>query len=116
MNDTTALRLYFPLSAKAKAQSPRLWHRLSAPSLANHLLSYARRNGIKQAVLHHVNAGYLPGERLSHHHVEGNPHHHPQCLELIDTEEKLRKFLHDHSHELHKVHAVLYRCELPLER
>lgn len=40
---------------------------------------------------------------------------HPQCLELIDMEEKLRKFLKEYSHELHKVHAVLFRCKLPLK-
>lgn len=31
MSELTALRLYFPLSAKAKAT--RFWHRLTAPML-----------------------------------------------------------------------------------
>lgn len=113
MKDLAALRLYFPLSAKAKAT--RFWHRLSAPNLAHHLLSYARRTGIHQAILHHVSAGYLPGEKLSHHVPDGGSMRHPQCLELIDSEAKLRKFLVDHEHELHKVQVVLFRCELPLK-
>ncbi|MYM92319.1 DUF190 domain-containing protein [Duganella vulcania] len=112
MQDLTALRLYFPLSAKAKAT--RFWHRFSAPNLAHHLLSFARRSGIRQAILHHVSAGYLPGERLSHHLPEGSSMRHPQCLELIDTEDKLRSFLREHAHEMHKVHVVLFKCELPL--
>jgi len=113
MNDLASLRLYFPLSAKAKGT--RFWHRLSAPNLAHHLLSYARRTGIHQAILHQVSAGYLPGEKLSHHFADGASMRHPQCLELIDSEAKLRKFIGDHEHELHKVEAVLFRCELPLK-
>lgn len=112
MNDLTALRLYFPMSAKAKAKGSRFWHRLGAPNLAHHLLTYARRVGVRQAILHHVDAGFLPGERLSHHFPDGSAMRHPQCLELIDTETKLRKFMLDHAHELHKVHAVLFKCEL----
>lgn len=43
MQNMTALRLYFPLSARAKPT--RFWHRLSAPALSNHLLNEARRSG-----------------------------------------------------------------------
>jgi hypothetical protein len=38
----------------------------------------------------------------------------PQCLELIDTEGHLRKFLRDHAEELSQARAVLYRIEMPL--
>ena len=113
MSELTALRLYFPVSAKAKAT--RFWHRLSAPALAHHLLAVARRAGIQQAMLHHIDAGYLAGEKLSVHHPEVSSMRHPQCLELIDTEKHLRKYLHDHAEELQKVRAVLFKCELPLE-
>jgi PII-like signaling protein len=110
MNDMTALRLYFPQSARAKPN--RFWHRLSAPALSNRLLTAARRAGIHQALLHSVHAGYLPGEKLSHHHHESTPAHHPLCIELIDIEERLRAFLQDHADELCHVRAVLFRCEL----
>ncbi|MBN6111875.1 hypothetical protein [Xanthomonas bonasiae] len=107
-----ALRLYFPISSKAGAT--RFWHRLTAPALADHLLAVARKARIVQAVLHQVSHGYLPGERLSHHHPELTGMRHPQCLELLDTEQRLRDFALAHADELRKVHAVLFLCELPL--
>ncbi len=112
MSQLTALRLYFPLAARAKAT--RFWHRLSAPALGQHLLHAARRAHIQQAVMLHVASGYLPGDRMSHAHPESTPARMPQCIELIDTESRLRKFLHDHADEIQKVRAVLYRCEIPL--
>ena len=111
MSQLTALRLYFPLSARAKAT--RFWHHLSAPALGHHLLHAARRAHIQQAVMHHVAAGYLPGDKMSHSHPETTSSRMPQCIELIDIESRLRKFLHDHAEELQKVRVVLYRCELP---
>lgn len=110
MSQTASLRLYFPLSARAKAT--RFWHRLSAPALGQHLLQCARRARIQQAVLLGVQSGYLPGDGFSHGHVEASPGRMPQCIELIDTESRLRKFLRDHAEELREVRAVLYRCEL----
>jgi PII-like signaling protein len=107
-----ALRLYFPTATKAKAT--RFWHHLSAPALAQNLLKVARDAKIVQAILHQVGSGYLPGERMSHHHPELTDMRHPQCLELLDTEHRLRDFIHEHAEELRKVHAVLFLCELPL--
>lgn len=110
MQNMTALRLYFPQSARAKPT--RFWHRLSAPALSHHLLAAAQRAGIHQALLHSVHAGYLPGSKLSHHHIEYTPEHHPLCIELIDSEERLRQFVREHAQELRQVQAVLFRCEL----
>ncbi|SDV51261.1 hypothetical protein [Chitinasiproducens palmae] len=107
-----ALRLYFPVATKAKAT--RFWHHLNAPALAHHLLTVAKAANIQQAVLHQVSSGYLPGERLSHLHPELTGMRHPQCLELLDTEQRLREFMLEHADELRKVHAVLFLCELPL--
>lgn len=112
MSQLTSVRLYFPLSARAK--STRFWHRLSAPALGHHLLHAARRAHIQQAVMHHITAGYLPGDRMAHSHPETSSGRLPQCIELIDTESRLRRFLHDHAEEIEKVHVVMYRCELPL--
>lgn len=111
-NDHAALRLYFPVSARAAAT--RFWHRLSAPALAQHLLTAAKKSGIRQAILHPIQAGYLKGQQLTHHHPEVVSMKHPQCVELVDSESRLREFLHDHAAELHKVEAVLLKCELPL--
>lgn len=111
-HDLTALRLYFPANSRAKAT--RFWHRLSAPALAQHLLEVARRSGIQQALLYQVGSGYLPGEWLTHHHLEGHALRHPQCLELLDSEERLRAFIQEHAEEMRKVRAVLFACELPM--
>lgn len=107
-----ALRLYFPSGAKARVT--RFWHRLSAPALAHHLLAVAHKGRIMQAMLHPVSGGYLPGRRLSHHHPELTGLRHPQCLELIDTEQRLRDFLREHAGELRQVYAVLLLGELAL--
>jgi PII-like signaling protein len=112
MNTLTALRLYFPQSALARRT--RFWHHLTAPALSQRLLTAAKRAGIAQAVMHSVQSGYLPGNKLSHHHIETAPGKHPLCIELIDSEDRLREFLHHHSDELHNVRAVFFRCELAL--
>ncbi|MEA9980075.1 hypothetical protein, partial [Pseudomonas sp. RTS4] len=104
-NHITALHLYFPAASRAKVT--RFWHYLSAPALAQHLLTIARGANIEQAMLRHITAGYLPGQRLSLHHPEVNSMRHPQCLELLDTEDRLRAFMHEHAEELRKVRAVL---------
>jgi len=112
MSDLTALRLYFPQAARAKPT--RFWHHLTAPALSHRLITAAKRAGIQQALVHNVHAGFLPGQKLSHHHVETAPARHPLCLELIDSEARLRDFLRQHAEELHHVRAVLFRCELAL--
>lgn len=112
MSELTALRLYFPQGARAKPTA--FWHHLTAPALSQRLLTAAKRAGIQQALLHSVHSGYLPGHKMSHHHIESAPAHHPLCIELIDSEEHLREFVHKHADELHHVRAVLFRCELAL--
>jgi PII-like signaling protein len=112
MSQVAALRLYFPLSARAR--KTRFWHHLTAPALGRHLLNCARRAHLEQAVMHGVQAGYLPGDKLTHEQIEHVSGRMPQCIELIDTEGKLHRFLHDHADELVQVRAVLYLCELPL--
>ncbi|BDH46965.1 hypothetical protein TUM12370_30090 [Salmonella enterica subsp. enterica serovar Choleraesuis] len=111
-NSIAALRLYFPVSLKVTKKNG--WARFGNPTLASYLLEAAKQAGIQQVILHPINSGYLPGERLSHYHPELMNMKHPQCLELLDTEQKLREFLHWYSQELQGVHAVLLQCELPL--
>lgn len=112
MTQLTALRLFFPMSARAKATG--FWHKLSAPMLGHHLLQCAKRAHIQQAAMLMVQAGYLPGEKLEHRQLESPSKRLPQCIELIDSESKLRKFLRDHADELKEVRPVLYRCEIPI--
>lgn len=112
MKELTAVRLYFPQSVRAKPT--KFWHHLTAPALSHHLLKAAKRAGIEQALLHDVQAGYLPGQKMSHGHVESTPARHPLCIELIDSEARLRAFMHAHEEELRHVRAVIFRCEVAL--
>ena len=106
-----ALRLYFPHSARVVHS--RMWHHINRPALATHLLTLARRESIGQALLHHVEAGYLSGDtHVRHRHVEHSHKKLPQCLELIDTESKIRAFWAAHRHELADVSAMFF---LPCE-
>ena len=66
-------------------------------------------------MFYRVSSCYLPGEQLSHHYPELTAMRHPQCVELVDTEPKLRTFMRLHAEELTKVHAVLFLCELALD-
>ncbi|SDU13741.1 hypothetical protein [Pseudomonas mediterranea] len=111
-NHLAILQLYFPSASRARVT--RFWHRLSPPALAQHLLRVATAAKIEQVMLRTVTAAYLPGQRLTHHHPELGGMRHPQCLELLDTESRLRAFLSDHAEELRKVRAVLMLCELPI--
>lgn len=111
MPDLVAVRLYFPASARASRS--RFWHHLSAPALAHHLLKVARQASIEQAILHHVDAGYLKGQRLSHHHPEASSMDHPQCLELVDRRDILEQFLSDHAAEVQQVRVLMLSCETP---
>jgi len=110
MNDHVALRLYFTHSAKVSPS--KLWHRLTRPALVTHLLHRARSAGIEQAIVHHVQEGYLAGEKVRHRHVEHVHHKLPQCLELIDVESKIKAFWEAHSRELAGVRAVFLECEV----
>lgn len=98
MSELSALRLYFPHTARAK--STRFWHRLTASALGHRLLAVARRSGIRQALMHSVHAGYLQGNKVTYLHIESLPAQHPLCLELIDAEERLRAFVREHADEL----------------
>jgi PII-like signaling protein len=112
MSNLISLRLYFHHSERASAShSNRLWHRITRPSLARHLLNHAKRSGIEQAVLHRVHAGYLSGDRVHHEQIEVSHHRFPHCLELIDLESKVREFWGTHGKDLKNVRAVFLPCE-----
>lgn len=108
-----ALRLYIPGGSRAAKTS--FWHHFTAPVLAQHLLAEAHKSGIEQVMLQVVQAGYLPGSRMTRHHPELSDIRHPQCLELVDHQDRLRAFLARHRDQLKGVRAVLFLCETPLE-
>jgi PII-like signaling protein len=109
MNDYASLRIYF--QNKTRVERKGFWSRLMAPSLGTHLISAAKKDGIEQAVYQPIIAGYLKGDPVSCDISEAPPPKLPSCVELIDSESKLRNFLKDHEDELRGIKAVLVRAE-----
>ena len=110
MSPVVSLRLYFHRSENALPT--RRLHRIFKPSLASYLLRHATADGIEQVLMHQVHAGYLKGKRLAHEHLETAHAHLPQCIEMIDREQKLRDFLQHHAAHLLSVRAVFMPCEV----
>lgn len=113
MNKLTALRLYFHHAEKVEHMS--LWHRLTRPSMASHVLKSAHSKGIEQVLVHQVHGGYLRGGKPQLRHIEHVHPHLPHCIELIDIESKLRAFWDDHAHQFKNVRALFLPCEVAPE-
>lgn len=109
MDQLAAVRIYFPNTATLPGT--RFWHKLVPRSFGHHLLKSARKAGIEQVLHHAVHAGYLPGQPLTVQTVEIATAHHPNCIELIDIEKKLRAFIQLHANDLKKASVILHRCE-----
>lgn len=109
MDQLAAVRIYFPNTAKLPGT--RFWHKFMPRTLGHHLIKSARQAGIEQVLHHAVHAGYLPGHPLSVQTIEVATAHHPNCIELIDIEKKLRAFVEHHAHDLKRARVVLHRCE-----
>ncbi|MGN6228909.1 MAG: DUF190 domain-containing protein [Dyella sp.] len=109
MNKLAALRLYFHHSAKLEPRS--VWDRLNARSLADHVLKTAHREGIEQVLVHHVQSGYLAGDKPRVRHMEAAHPRLPHCIELVDLESKLRHFWESHGTPLKEVRALFMPCE-----
>lgn len=109
MQSLTALRLYCHSGARVPKKT--FWHKLTAPLLTDYLANHAKDFGIEQVVVHRVSMGFLKGDSLQHNHHEIPFHKLPQCIELIDKEDKLRSFLLEHINELRKVRIIFLQCE-----
>jgi len=110
MSKITALRLYFHHSATIEPKT--FLQKLSATTVASHVMKNAHEHGIEQVLVHHVQSGYLPGDKPQHRNVE---HYHPRlphCIELIDIESKLRAFWESHGPQLKNVRALFIPCEV----
>ena len=105
----TILRFYMPLAAKLK-HPKSFWQKLFGASLGRYLVRKAKEEGIKQALVQRVEAGYLSGEKLVFDQVEAIPPRLPLCVELIDDESKLRDFISKNKSELTDCRAVIFRA------
>jgi H+/Cl- antiporter ClcA/PII-like signaling protein len=114
MSHVTILRCYFNLHAKI--QHTGFWKNLTAPPLGPYLVNKANEYGIEQAVLHRVTSGFLKGHRPSHDMGETPPPRLPQCLELMDTEEKLHGFVAKYKHAFAGVKIIMLKADAIVEQ
>jgi PII-like signaling protein len=106
------LRIYMTVSAKAPGD-PSIWRELFGGSLAHFLAKQANEFGIEQAGVQRVSAGYLKGHKLVVAMPETITLDLPQCVELIDTEEKLNAFLAANREALRDCKVVLLEVLSP---
>ncbi len=107
--ESTILRIYMPVSAKVKSTELSFWQRLLNGSLASFLLGKAKEFGIEQSLTQRISVGYLKGKRLVTDFGEVIPPDLPQCVEMIDTEEKLRSFFEKYKSHLEGCRVVLFK-------
>lgn len=102
------LRIYMPFAAKAK-EDLSFWQKIFNPSLASYLLKRSKEFGIEQAIFQRVMGGYLKGKKIAFEQAEVNSPDLPQCIELIDGEEKLRSFVEKFKNQLTDCRVVLFQ-------
>lgn len=83
------------------------WQRLFQTDLSWYLVNKAKESGIEQAIAQRTTAGYLKGRKMAFDGVEVIPPDLPVCVELIDTEEKIRNFLSTFKNQLDECRVIL---------
>ncbi len=108
--DLWVMRLYCRHGARVRGGA---WHaRLLAPTLATHLAKLAHAAGIRQAVMQPVAGGYLAGDRMFVGNLTEIPSAGlPQCVELVDTKQRLRSFRDANAALLEGVTVTFFRSE-----
>lgn len=106
--EKSVLRIYLPISAKVKARQS-FWKRVFGPNLSGYLLKRAKEFGIEQALFQRVLGGYLKDQKLAFEQAEVNPPYYPQCLEFIDSEEKLKSFAAAYRDELSPYRVLMLK-------
>lgn len=105
MHTLATLRIYIPSGTRVKASG--FVKKLTAPPLSHYLLRQARAEGIPQAIILNVSAGYLVGMKISYSHQEIKAVAHPECLELVGEENVLKQFLITHRFEVKGILCIL---------
>ncbi|HBS8349580.1 TPA: hypothetical protein MAT86_002205 [Klebsiella aerogenes] len=109
METLSTLRIYIPSGTRVKASG--FMKKLTAPPLSHYLLRQARAEGVPQAIIHNVSAGYLAGMKISYSHYEIKAGAHPECLELIGHVAELKKFIADYEEHLEGLHCIISMSE-----
>lgn len=105
--EQTILRIYIPLRAKWTGEMKWTQKLLGVP-LSHNLLKKAKEFGIDQAIGHHVIGGYLKGKKLIFNMGEVPSHDLPQCIELIDTPDTLKKFCEEYKNQLNECRVIIF--------
>lgn len=108
--EKSVLRIYLPISAKVKSERS-FWQKIFGPSLGGFLLKKAKESGIEQALFQRVLGGYLNGQKLAFEQAEVNPPYYPQCLELVDSLEKLEEFLKENEAEVSGYRVLIFKAQ-----
>lgn len=103
----SVLRLYF--SALEMHRAGAWWKRIAPQALGVFLLEQAKEQGLDQALLHRVTAGYIQSQDLAAPGRELPVSQQPQCLELFGEEADLRSFLRHNSQHLRNVRVVFLK-------
>lgn len=107
---STILRIYMKASAKVKDAHLSFWQRIFNGLLGSYLLRKAKDFGLQQALLQKLSAGYLNGNRLIFDVSEVAPPDLPLCLEIIDTESNLQKFIQKNKKHLSECRVVIFQA------
>ena len=107
--DSTIMRIYMTASARAKTNELSTWQRIFNSSLSSFTIKKAKESGIEQAIIQKIPGGYLKGKKLAFDMVEVIPPDLPQCVELIDSESKLRSFFEKFKDNFQGCKVVLFK-------
>lgn len=108
--EKSILRIYFPISAKVKAKRS-FWQKFMGMGFGDYLLKCAKEFGIEQALFQRVIGGYLKDQKLAFEQAEVNPPYYPQCLEFIDSEEKLKSFVEVFKDEISPYSIFIFKAK-----
>lgn len=107
--DSTIMRIYMTASAKVDSKKLSTWQRIFNNSLSSFTLKKAQESGIEQAIIQKIPGGYLKGKKMAFDMVEVVPPDLPQCVELIDSENKLRSFFEKFKDNFQGCKVVLFK-------
>lgn len=102
---TVIVRIYFEYGASVKDQS--FWKRLWNNSLGEFLLKKAKEGNIEQANIFVASSGYLNYKTITYNISEIPALKNPACLELIDNESKINKYLKLNKDHLKQAKIIL---------
>jgi H+/Cl- antiporter ClcA/PII-like signaling protein len=108
MTQLAALRIF--CHQRERVRRSGLLGRWFAPNLGQTIARRAKRMGIKQVILHHVRAGYLPDQPLAIHDGEIPSQTMPVCIELLDAPEQLQRFARHYRSLLAPTRMVMLHC------